>query len=87
MNNERRTTTTDTSIPTLLLVSLAGVLVAVAAVIAIAETSATGALFSGIVVVLTGTAIVTMTIGRQLDDPDGREPVAVDDRSGSEHRS
>jgi hypothetical protein len=60
------------SIPTLLLVSLAGVLLAVLGIVALAETSATAALLAAIVVLLAGTALVTRTIGRQLDDADGR---------------
>ena len=61
----------DASIPTLLLVSLAGVLLAVVAIIAVGQTSATATLFVAIIVLLAGTAVVTRTIGRQLDDEDG----------------
>ena len=73
MNDETRKRV-DASTPTLLLVSLAGVLAAVVGIIALAQTSASGVLFAAIIVLLAGTAIVTMTIGRQLDDADGRAP-------------
>jgi hypothetical protein len=86
MNNETRQPL-DTSSPTLLLVSLAGVLAAVAGVIALGQTSATAVLFAAIVVLLAGTAIVTMTIGRQLDDADGRAPRDAAPSDGNHHPS
>ncbi len=86
MNNERRTPF-DASTPTLLLVSLAGVLVVVVAIVAIGQTSATAALFAGIVVALAGTAIVIMTMGRQLDDDDGYGPRDAAQRNRSERAS
>ena len=61
----------DTSLPTLLLVSLAGVLLAVVGIIAAGQTSGTAVLFAAIIVLLAGTAVVTRTIARQLDDADG----------------
>ena len=69
--DEHSRTPLDASIPTLLLVCLIGVLLAVAGIVAIGQTSATGVLFAAIVVLLAGTAVVTRTIGRQLDDADG----------------
>ena len=72
--NDQTTTPLDTSTPTLLLVCCAGVLVAVVGIVAIGQTSATAVLFGAIIVLLAGTAIVTATIGRQLDDADGRAP-------------
>ena len=71
----------DASLPTLLIVSLAGVLAAVAGIIAVGQTSATAVLLAAIVVLLAGAAIVTVTIGRQLDDADGTGPRS-DRRSG-----
>ena len=70
MNDDRRTPL-DASLPTLLIVSLGGVLLAVVGIVAVAQTSATAALIAAIVVLLAGTAVVTRTIGRQLDDADG----------------
>ncbi len=63
----------DSSMPTLLMVCLIAVLVAVLGIVAIGQTSATAALFAGIIVVLAGTAVVTFAIGRQLDDADGEQ--------------
>lgn len=74
MNNDTRHPA-DTSLPTLLLVALIGVLAAVAAVVALGQTSGAAALIAAVLVLLAGTTIVTMTIGRQLDDADGRVPV------------
>ena len=68
----------DTSNPTLLLVSFAGVLAAVVGIAALGQTSATAVLFAAIVVLLAGTVVVTLTIGRQLDDADGRAPRDAD---------
>lgn len=82
--NDERTTRSDQSIPTLLMVSLAGVLVAVVGVIAIGQTSVTAALVAGIAVVLAGTAAVTMAIGRQLDDEDGHGSRAAPERKRSD---
>ena len=70
MNDETRRPL-DTSIPALLLVSLAGVLLAVVGIIAAGQTSATAVLFAAIIVLLAGTGVVTQTIARQLDDADG----------------
>jgi hypothetical protein len=83
MTNETRKPL-DTSIPTLLIVSLAGVLAAVAGIIAIGQTSATAVLFVAVTVLLAGTASVTMTIGRQLDDADG---YASHDKASSRGKS
>lgn len=63
----------DASIPTLLLVSLAGVLVAVVGIVAVGQTAATAVLLAAIVVLLVATAVVTRTIARQLDDADGQD--------------
>jgi uncharacterized membrane protein HdeD (DUF308 family) len=71
--NDHSRTPLDASTPTLLMVCLSAVLVAVAGVVAIGQTSATAALFAGVVVVLAGTAAVTFAIGRQLDDADGEQ--------------
>ena len=70
MNDETRKPL-DTSLPTLLLVSLAGVLLAVVGIVAAGQTSGTAVLFAAIIVLLAGTAVVTRTIARQLDDADG----------------
>ena len=73
--NDNATRTHDESVPTLLLVSLVGVLAAVGGIVGLTQTSAAAALVAAVFVLLAGTAIVTMTIGRQLDDADGRVPV------------
>ena len=85
--NEKTRRPLDTSTPTLLIVSLAGVLAAVVGIIAVAQTSATVALFAAIVVLLAGTAIVTVTIGRQLDDADGQPPRETAPSRGERHAS
>lgn len=61
----------DTSTPTLLIVSLGGMLVAVIGVVVLGQLSTTAVLIAAYVVLLAGTGIVTRTIGRQLDDGDG----------------
>ena len=70
--NEEPGKALDASLPTLLLVCLVGVLVAVVGIIAVGQTSATAVLLAAIIVLLGATALVTLTIGRQLDDADGR---------------
>jgi hypothetical protein len=64
----------DDEFPTLLLVTLASVLAAVGGVVAISLVPTTSMLLVAELVVLLGVVAVTVTIGRQLDDEDGRMP-------------
>ena len=64
----------DDEFPTLLLVTLASVLAAVGGIVAISLVPTTSMLLVAELVVLLGVVAVTVTIGRQLDDEDGRMP-------------
>lgn len=82
--NEPRRTPVDASSPTLLLVCLVGVLLAVVGIVAVGQTSATAVLFAAIIVLLAGMVVVTRTIGTQLDDADGL-PAGRETRSDRKH--
>lgn len=64
----------DDSFPSLLLVTLASVLVAVGGVVAISLVPTTSMLLVSMLLVLLGVVAVTAMIGLQLDDEDGRTP-------------
>jgi hypothetical protein len=66
-----------------LVVSLGGVLAAVVGVVVLGQVSTTAALVTAFVVLLTGTVIVTLTVGRQLDDGDGTGTPHPRPRDGS----
>ncbi|HEX2085417.1 MAG TPA: hypothetical protein VHF89_07025 [Solirubrobacteraceae bacterium] len=68
MNRPRR----DESVPTLLIVSLAGIIVAVVGVAALAQTPTTPMVLLALTLLLAGLVAVTATLDRQLDDADGR---------------